>query len=188
MGFHLRRLLEKDASLMLEWMHDENVVSSLGTDFRKKTLKDALSFIRWSLEPECGEVHLACVSDDDEYLGTVSLKHIDQKNKNAEYAICFRRCAHGTGAASYATEQILRIAFEDQKLEKVYLYLYSINTRAERFYQKQNFKFEGRQRKQAIYKGGFVDVIWYGIVKEDWSINSSNNYSIPQGQNKGEGL
>lgn len=188
MGFHLRRLLEKDAPLMLEWMHDANVVSSLGTDFRKKTLEDALSFIHWSLNPACCEVHLACVSDDDEYLGTVSLKHIDHKNKNAEYAICFRRCAHGSGAASYATEQILQIAFEDQKLEKVYLYLYSVNTRAERFYQKLNFRFEGRQRKQAIHKGEFVDVIWYGIIKEDWSINLSNCKSLSHGQNKGEGL
>lgn len=168
MSFHLRQLLEKDASLMLEWMHDENVVSSLGTNFRKKTLEDALSFIHWSLKPECGEVHLACVSDNDEYLGTVSLKHIDQKNKNAEYAICFRRCAHGTGAASYATEQILRIAFEQLQLEKIYLYLYSVNERANRFYQKAGFTLEGRQRCQTLHADAFVDVIWYGILKEEW--------------------
>ena len=36
--------------------------------------------------------HFAIIDDqDDEYLGTISLKNIDLKNKNAEYAISTRK-------------------------------------------------------------------------------------------------
>ena len=47
-----------------------------------------------------------CIRDsdqDDEYLGTISLKNIDLKNKNAEYAISTRKKARGTGANQQAT-------------------------------------------------------------------------------------
>lgn len=169
MKFTLRELQPKDAGFMQEWMHDEDVISSLGSDFSSKTLDDALSFIEHANDSKnCKNLHLACVDETDEYLGTVSLKNIDEVNKNAEYAICFRRKAHGTGAPAFATAEILRIAFEKMQLEKVYLYLYSINKRANRFYQKQCFVLEGCQQKQAVHKGEFVDVIWYGITREMW--------------------
>lgn len=169
MKFALRKLQSKDAVFMYEWMHDEDVISSLGSDFLSKTLNDASSFIEQANNPEnCKSLHLACVDETDEYLGTVSLKNIDKANKNAEYAICFRRKAHGTGAAAFATDAILRIAFEKMQLEKVYLYLYSTNERANHFYQKQCFVLEGRQQKQAVHKGVFVDVFWYGITREMW--------------------
>ena len=42
----LRKLEEKDAPLMLEWMHDDSVVHNLATDFSKKTLDDCKKFIK----------------------------------------------------------------------------------------------------------------------------------------------
>ena len=40
---HLRRLERKDAPLMLEWMHDRNVIKDLNTDFASKTIDDCCS-------------------------------------------------------------------------------------------------------------------------------------------------
>ena len=41
----LRKLELKDASQMLEWMHDEDVIKNLQADFLSKTLKDCQEFI-----------------------------------------------------------------------------------------------------------------------------------------------
>jgi len=168
MEFRLRKLEKKDAPLMLEWMHDSDVTRNLGTDFASKTLEDAEAFIESAHREGAKDLHLACVDESDTYLGTVSLKSIDRENSNAEYAICFRRCAHGTGAARKATEEILRIGFEELGLNKIYLYLYGCNERANRFYQKAGFVFEGRQRKHAMHKGTLQDVLWYGILRDEW--------------------
>ena len=167
MRFALRTLKEKDAPLMLEWMHDKSVTENLGADFSSKTQEDARLFIQEAADTN-ESLHLACVNEQDEYLGTVSLKHIDRKNRRAEYAICFRSAAHGSGASMYATRGILRIAFEELELEKVYLYLYDCNGRANRFYQKAGFVFEGRLRNQVFRNGRFIDEIWYGMIREEW--------------------
>ena len=44
----LRELEKKDAELMLEWMHDRNVVHWLNTDFDSKTIADCEKFIEIS--------------------------------------------------------------------------------------------------------------------------------------------
>ena len=51
---------------MLEWMHDESVVDKLKGNFIEKTLADAESFIMASANKD-KNIHLAIVSDEDEY-------------------------------------------------------------------------------------------------------------------------
>lgn len=41
----LRKLEEKDAKLMLEWMHDKSVVEFMGANFEAKTIDDCKKFI-----------------------------------------------------------------------------------------------------------------------------------------------
>ena len=76
----LRKLELRDAPLMLEWMHDESVVGHLGTNFAVKTIDDCRRFIENSHADE-ENLHLAIVNDADEYMGTVSLKHLDRTNR-----------------------------------------------------------------------------------------------------------
>ena len=80
---YLRKLELKDAPLMLAWMHDKGVTEKLRTDFSTKTLQDAEEFIRHSWVDK-DNVNLAIASDEDDYMGTVSLKHIE--DGNAEFA------------------------------------------------------------------------------------------------------
>ena len=63
---YLRKLMMKDAPLMLEWMNDPSVVKDLHTDFLSKTIKDAESFIQ-TAEADNDTVHYAIASDEDEY-------------------------------------------------------------------------------------------------------------------------
>ena len=41
----LRKLEQKDAEFMLEWMHDSSVVGNLKNNFETKTIEDCRSFI-----------------------------------------------------------------------------------------------------------------------------------------------
>ena len=116
----LRRLKSEDAAGMLDWMHDESINQLFATDFGKFTEDKVLAFIQ-SAKDETNSVHRACVDENDKYLGTVSLKNIDREASNAEYAISFRKEAQGTGAAKFATDEILRYGFEELGLERIYL-------------------------------------------------------------------
>lgn len=134
----LRPLKVKDAALMLEWMHDKDLVKHLNTNFMNKTLRDCLVFIEQSSFAK-SNLHLAVVDEYDTYMGTVSLKHIDLNRKSAEFAIAIRRTAQGKGYAFYAMNSIIEKAHKDYILNYIYWCVSRENVRAIRFYNKHGF-------------------------------------------------
>lgn len=160
----LRKLLEKDAENMLEWMHYEENKQIFQNDFMSKTKEDVLGFINNSYN-EISK-NFAVINDDDEYLGTISLKNIDQTNHNAEYAISMRKKARGTGAASEATKLILDFAFDELKLHKVYLCVLNTNLRAKKFYEKIGFQYEGTAIDHLFHNGKYKNLLWYSILED----------------------
>lgn len=163
----LRKLQDKDAPNMLSWMYDNSINQLFATDFKNFDEEKVLNFIKAS-QTDGEQIHRACVNDDDEYLGTVSLKSINLINKNAEYAISFCKKAHGTGAAKFATDEILTMAFRELGLERVYLNVLSKNERANAFYKKYGFTFEGTFKHHIFVLGEFCDLNWYRILKDEF--------------------
>ena len=163
----LRMLELKDAPFMLEWMHDENVVGKLRGNFKEKTLSDCEAFIRKSAKIE-KDIHLAIVSDEDEYMGTVSLKDIDRKTQSAEFAITVRKGAMGRGYSWYAMEEIIKRAFEKYELENVYWCVSRENHRAVRFYDKHNFHEAIDIPKPILERYKSIgNLKWYSVLKGD---------------------
>ncbi len=162
---YLRKLELKDAPLMLEWMHNISVVKDLRTDFLSKTIQDAESFIRSSWD-DVDNLNLAIAASNDEYMGTVSLKHID--NCTAEFGITVREEAMGRGYSWFGMEEIIKLAFDKYGLETVYWCVSRDNIRAVRFYDKHNFHevIDIPPKYLERYKG--VDNLkWYSILKGD---------------------
>ncbi|MBR6090759.1 MAG: GNAT family N-acetyltransferase [Anaerolineaceae bacterium] len=162
----LRRLEEKDIPGMLEWMHDPQVNCWFRFDAAGMTEEKARCFIAGSFTDR--DRHFAVTDETDEYLGTISLEDIDRENGHALYAVSMRTCAWGTDAAVKATNLLLDYAFGEIGLERVYLNVLSNNVRANRFYEKVGFRFEGCFRKHLKLRGGWADWNWYAILKEDY--------------------
>lgn len=162
---YLRKLELKDAPLMLSWMHDKSVTDKLRSDFLSKTLQDAENFIKSSWEDK-KNVDLAIASDDDEYMGTVSLKHIE--DGSAEFAIAVRSEAMGRGFSWFGMESIIEKAFDEFGLDDVYWCVSRDNTRAIRFYDKHNFHelSDIPQRYLDRYEGS-DNLKWYSVSRGD---------------------
>ena len=164
----LRKLDIKDAKNMLEWMHDPYVVENLQTDFSKKTLDDCLRFIQ-AASIDGNSIHRAIVNNEDEYLGTVSLKNIT--DESAEFAITIRKSAMGKGISKWAMNEIINYGFKWAKVKIIYWCVNPINERAVRFYDKnfyQRINIEGSDLMEVIKKCGYYteeqihSYIWYG--------------------------
>lgn len=168
---YLRKLELKDAPLMLAWMHDDRVTENLRSDFSSKTIVDAEDFIRFSWEDD-RNINLAISSEKDEYMGTVSLKHIE--DGIAEFAITVRYESMGKGYSWFGMKTILEDAFKVYGLKSIYWCVSRDNIRAIRFYDKHNFKetFHIPQRLIERYEG-VKNLKWY-------SINSSDGITIPK--------
>lgn len=151
---------------MLEWMHAKNVVKVLAQNFENKTIEDCRQFIENANKEESTCLHRAICNEEDEYLGTVSLKHINMRDRNAEYAISMREKAMGTGASLYGTKELLKYAFQELHLEKVYLNVITENVRAKKFYAKVGFQYEGTAKKHILIQGKLCDLEWYAFYRD----------------------
>lgn len=159
----LRKLSFKDIPFMLEWMHNEKINCNFRYPFATMNEIKVKAFIENSFTKE--NQHFAFTDAEGIYLGTISLKNISAQDKNAEYAIVTRECAQGTGAAFKATQEILRYAFENLNLQKVYLNVLAQNVRANKFYQKCGFQFEGAFKQHLFLHGDFYDLNWYAYYR-----------------------
>lgn len=162
----LRKLEIKDAKGILEWMKDSSINCYFRFNPDNISEESVKQFIIKS-QNDSENYHFAIVNERDEYLGTISLKNVDNISKNAEYAISLRKCSIGKGISRYATEQILFFGFKELGLNKIYLNVYSDNIRAIKFYEKAGFKYEGEFIKHIYSNGKYKNLRWYAIFKED---------------------
>ena len=159
----LRPLTPKDAFHMLEWMHDDSVVHHLGTNFAEKTIDDCRRFIDWANSTD-SDLHLAIDNGCGEYMGTVSLKHIDKAAGSAEFAVTVRACAMGKGYSHFGMDAILHHGTEHLGLSRIYWCVSQKNARAVRFYDKHGYTrtTDVPQSISEHYTAAqLADFIWY---------------------------
>ena len=161
----LRKLQLQDAPFMYEWMTSKDVNKYFRFDPKKVSLDSCREFIKNSFSDT--EKNYA-IDENGEYIGTVSLKHIDYHDLNAEYAISLREKYRKMGYGFNATKEILKIAFEELKLNKVYLNVLSSNENATRMYEKIGFVYEGELKNHIKIGDTFRNLKLYGIWRDDY--------------------
>lgn len=161
----LRKLELSDAEPMLEWMLHPDIYEKMQYDPKKQSLEKCRQFIEKSWADK-GNLHYAITNSSQEYLGTVSLKNIDRKNQNAEFAIALHPKAMGKRVGTTALRKIMEVAFLQMGLNKVYLYVRSDNKRAIAFYKKNHLEEEGCFREHICCNGEYKDIYWYALRRE----------------------
>jgi len=177
----LRKLQKEDMEGMLEWMSDSDIRQNFRFGADRLDEKRILQFIENAeiMPIEGKSVHYAIADkESDEYLGTISLKEVSTVNKNAEYAISLRKKAQGKGIASKATKEILRLAFDEFKFERIYLNVFSDNVRAIKLYEKCGFTFEGEFRNHLLVEDEYRSLKWYSILSFEYQALCENSFNI----------
>lgn len=161
----LRKLELKDLPFMKLWMKDKSIVSMYRRDFSSMTDSQIIQFIKDSREDTYNR-HFAIVSDEDEYMGTVSLKHIE--NLTAELAIVVRTEALHRGYAWFGIEAIIKEGFSELGLESIYWCVSRENVGAIRFFDKHNFHEVLDVPSSFIERYKEInDLKWYSVLKGD---------------------
>jgi diamine N-acetyltransferase len=161
----LRELQIKDSELMYEWISDYEVTNQLAISRFPYSMEQINKFIQNSWNDK-ENIHFAIVNDEDEYIGTVSLKNINMIDRNAEYAIVIRKKFWGEEFSKFATEEILNYGFSKLNLHKIYLNVLSTNVRANKFYEKIGFEKENTFREHMFLNGEYVDLNWFSIFNK----------------------
>lgn len=164
----IRELKLEDAPFMLDWMSDPEITSELHSDYSSKTIEDAESFIR-AAQCAQNEKHFAVVNDEDEYMGTATLRSIDYEEGNAEFVIVVRRIALTKGYAWRGMLEALDVAFHGMGLHSVYWRVKATNARAIRFFQKHGFNTLDQDVPQNILSRHReeTDSVWFAVLRGD---------------------
>ena len=131
-------------------------------------------------EEEVKSFFLKCLKEDDRFfflvispngriIGETVINEIDWDLRCANFRIgIYQSTERGHGIGTWATEVTRDFAFEELKLHRLELDVYSFNPRAEKTYLKAGFKREG-VLKDAIMDGDkYADDILMAILEDEW--------------------
>jgi RimJ/RimL family protein N-acetyltransferase len=132
------------------------------------TKESVTSFFLRSLDAD-DRYFFLIIAPDGRIIGESVINEIDRSLRCANFRIAiFHPTERGHGIGTWATEVTRDFAFEELKLHRLELDVYSFNPRAERAYRKAGFKREGIL-KDAIMDGDkYADDILMAILEDEW--------------------
>lgn len=140
-----------------------------GVEFYKKETQDPTPAHYWFSIRSLG---------DDRLLGETDLEIENAAAGEAFVGIgIYRREDWGKGYGTDAMKLALRFAFNELNLRRVSLTVFDYNPRAVRSYEKCGFKIEGRCRGALLKDGQRFDLIYMGILFEEWKEREDENYA-----------
>jgi len=115
------------------------------------------------------DVVLAIETSEGEHIGSIGLHTINWKDRNAELGIVIGEKAYwGRGYGTDAIRVLLRVAFEEMNLHRVYLRVDADNTRGIRCYEKCGFREEGTLRDAIFREGRYHDQLVMSILRPEF--------------------
>lgn len=106
---------------------------------------------------------------DTNKVGMGGLTNISLRNKHCELYMYMDPNFQGRGLGFYACRRLCEYAFNDLCLEKVFLFTFSDNKRANKLYEKIGFKLEGVLRKHTYKDAKLHDRNFYGILRNEFN-------------------
>ncbi len=116
--------------------------------------------------------------DDEQPVGRIDLFELDHLNGSASFGITVATQERGRGHGRDAIQILLRFAFEELRLERVWLDTDSENTVAQALYASIGFVHEVRQRHRYFQEGGFIDAIRMAMISSEWQERSSKGQPV----------
>lgn len=164
----LRPMTEQDTDNVIKWRNSPSVMEN----FIFRTPLDREAHLNWyNNRVLTGDVAQFIIVDTDTNtdVGSVYLRDIDKQHKKCEFGIFIgEESCRGKGIGSSAAKLIIDYAFQELKLNRVFLRVFAQNPRAIKSYEKAGFKHEGTFRDDVIIDGVAYDMVFMAILKEEW--------------------
>lgn len=169
----LVRLTREDSEVLArlesQWSADSEYARLLNWDpAHRFSVKNAQKWIEKYAEEEEFSFSIRTLADD-RIIGSIGLDGVMWSRGDTFVGIGLgEREYWGKGYGTDAMRIILRYAFMELNLRRVTLGVFDYNPRGVRSYEKAGFVYEGRERQQMLRDGKRWDVIYMGILREEW--------------------
>lgn len=167
----LRKIRKKSANEIYECIDNsrETLREWLPWVDETKSPKDTENFIR-SIKKSRGALKYLVfeVRYNEKIVGLLGLKDIDLFNNKAEIGYWLGNEAVGKGIMIQSCKAILKYAYKDLKLNKIWIRCAVKNTRSCNIPKQLGFTFEGIERHGERLHGKYIDLKVYSLLKKEW--------------------
>ncbi|WP_340003026.1 GNAT family N-acetyltransferase [Oceanobacillus sp. FSL K6-0127] len=137
------------------------------------SIEDALSWIENHLENfNDNKLYEFAITDNvtGKLYGAIALTN-NQRFENGEIAYWVGEEYWGYGYATEASKAILEFAFIEKQYHKLFARCFASNIASSRVIEKLGMKKEGVLRDQVIKENNYIDLVYYGILKQEFDFN-----------------
>jgi ribosomal-protein-alanine N-acetyltransferase len=170
-GVLLRRLRPHDApAYVAAFGADPELGRLLGMDEDpgEATIRDRVD-AHPGLAAEGRLVELAVADpEDDAFLGSMILHSFDWRHRRCEVGFWLIPEARGRGLGSRAVALAVTWALTDLDLLRIEMTTTPDNEAVHALARRLGFTREGVMRKRNLERGARVDVVWFGVLREEW--------------------
>jgi len=161
-----RDLVEADRELIFAWRALPDVAASMYSDHAITPDEHA----RWFAQlPSRTDYRYWIVTLDGKPVGLVNLAHLDRANGRTDWGFYLAEASsRGHGIGGFVEYQVLRVAFDELQLNKVYGEVLAFNETALAFHEKHGYRREGCQRQHVRKDGRYHDVVLIGMLRDEW--------------------
>ena len=170
----LRELARADVQRINAWRADRGVLEGLAAPFRYIDQEVDEAWYDRYLANRGRDVRCAVCLPGGDAIGVVSLTNIDPVHRNGEmHLLIGDGKARNQGAGTAATIEMLKHAFDDLNLHRVWLTVLDTNAAARRVYDKVGFRVEGTIREGVFKDGRYHDQILMGLLAGEFRPSSA---------------
>jgi RimJ/RimL family protein N-acetyltransferase len=167
----LRAIERSDLPRFVEWLNDPEVNRGLSLIIPLSSVQEESWFESMRSKPN--EEHPLGIEVQTPtgwlLVGNLGLMDIDWKNRLAEVGIFIGEKRYwNQGYGHDAMVLMLRHAFLNLGLNRIFLRVFETNPRAVHSYEKAGFVHEGRMRQAKYQDGKFVDVLLMSVLHSEW--------------------
>ena len=167
----LRAIEKRDVELLRSWRNHPDMSKYLFSHMPISEIQQA----GWYERTASDERNQIFMVDDPtgQTIGYVQLSRIDYKNRSVEIGIHIGPEGQGKGYGRDAFHTLMRFAFREMNMHRVYLQVSDFNSRAVALYEKMGFREDGRLRDAVFQDGRYHDVIVMSILESEFADDSA---------------
>lgn len=159
-----------DVARAYTWINDREVTRHITARYPASRADEERWLERTSSSSFAEGVRLAIETKaEGEHIGNLDLHRLHPEDRKAGLGVMIGNKAYwGNGYGADAITTLLRFAFHEQNLHRVWLTVLEDNARAIACYRKCGFAEEARQRQDVYTHGRYWDVLFMGVLRSDF--------------------
>ena len=167
----IRSMQKSDLPMVVQWKNDSEIgLMVRGTILQTNINTETRRFEK--SQRDFDSIRLTIDQRDGKPIGFIVISELDKLNQKANLGMLIGEKSlwdKGYGTDSLVT--LINYLFNDMELNRIGLEVFDYNIRAQKLYEKLGFVKEGIQRQGLFRDGKYSNVIFMGLLKDEYKYN-----------------